>query len=55
MAANDDLEHDRFRNELASVQKDGRRRWIYARRPSGRYYRARTIVSWGLLVLPGWG
>lgn len=38
-------EHESFRNELASVERDGRRRWIYARQPSGRYYRARTIVS----------
>lgn len=46
----DDLEHDRFRNELASVQKDGRRKWVYARQPHGPRYRARTYVSWGLLA-----
>src|SRR5436305_510663 len=34
-------DHDVFRNELASVARDGRRRWIYARQPAGRYYRAR--------------
>jgi len=44
-----DEEHDTFRNELASVAPDGRRRWVYARKPSGRYYRARTILSWFLL------
>ena len=38
-------EHETFRNELASVAKDGRRRWIYARQPKGRLYRARTILS----------
>jgi cytochrome c oxidase accessory protein FixG len=42
-------EHDTFRNELASVARDGRRRWIYARQPSGRFYRARTVASWLLL------
>jgi cytochrome c oxidase accessory protein FixG len=42
-------EHDTFRNELASVARDGRRRWIYARQPAGRLYRARTILSWFLL------
>jgi cytochrome c oxidase accessory protein FixG len=41
--------HDDFRNALASVQVDGRRRWIYARQPSGAFYRARTILSWFLL------
>jgi cytochrome c oxidase accessory protein FixG len=43
-------EHETFRNELASVARDGRRRWIYAQQPSGRFYRARTIVSWLLLA-----
>lgn len=45
-----DEEHETFRNELASVRRDGRRKWIYARQPSGRYYRARTILSWFLLA-----
>lgn len=43
-------DHDTFRNELASVAKDGRRRWVYARQPAGRIYRARTIVSVFLLA-----
>ena len=43
-------EHEIFRNELATVARDGRRRWIYARKPSGRLYRARTVLSWGLLA-----
>ena len=42
-------EHETFRNELASVARDGRRKWIHARQPSGRFYRARTVVSWVLL------
>ena len=45
-----DEAHDTFRNELASVHRDGRRRWIYARQPSGRYYRWRTLVAWILLA-----
>jgi cytochrome c oxidase accessory protein FixG len=43
-------EHETFRNELASVHPDGRRKWVYARQPSGRLYRARTVVSWFLLA-----
>jgi len=39
-----------FRDELASVARDGRRRWIYARQPSGRYYVARTVVGAFLLA-----
>ena len=47
-------DHERFRAELASIQPDGRRRWIYARQPRGRYTTWRTIVSVfliGFLVL----
>lgn len=46
----DDEAHETFRNELASVAPDGRRRWIYARQPAGRFYRARTAVSLVLLA-----
>src|SRR6187455_1327073 len=46
-----DAEHDSFRGELASVHKDGRRKWVYARQPSGRFYTARTVVSHFLLAL----
>jgi cytochrome c oxidase accessory protein FixG len=45
-----DAEHDTFRNELASVSPDGRRRWVYARKPSGSFYRWRTRLSWLLLA-----
>jgi len=49
-AGDESDEHDAFRNELTSVARDGRRRWIYARQPSGRYYRARSAVGAGLLA-----
>jgi cytochrome c oxidase accessory protein FixG len=50
-AAGSLAEHDAFRDELASVAPDGRRRWIYARQPAGRFYRARTLVSLVLLAV----
>ena len=43
-------EYDSFRDTLASVQRDGRRRWIFARQPSGALYRARTVLSVFLLA-----
>lgn len=43
-------DHETFRNELASVARDGRRRWIYARQPTGPRYRARTYLSGVLLA-----
>ncbi len=38
-------DHERFRAELASIQPDGRRRWIFARKPRGRFTRWREVVS----------
>jgi cytochrome c oxidase accessory protein FixG len=43
-------DHEAFRDQLASVHADGRRKWVFARQPSGRFYRARTILSWFLLA-----
>ncbi|HXW06759.1 MAG TPA: cytochrome c oxidase accessory protein CcoG [Vicinamibacterales bacterium] len=45
-----DQAHETFRDELASIARDGRRKWIYARQPAGRFYLARTVLSWGLLA-----
>ncbi|HCN05929.1 MAG TPA: cytochrome c oxidase accessory protein CcoG, partial [Bacteroidetes bacterium] len=42
-------DHERFRAELASVRPDGRRKWIYARKPEGRFTTARTLVAVVLL------
>ena len=49
-AVTDDAPHDTFRDQLASVHRDGRRKWVYARQPSGRFYRARTLVGVALLA-----
>jgi cytochrome c oxidase accessory protein FixG len=38
-----------FREHLATAHKDGRRRWIFAKQPSGQWYRWRTWMSWVLL------
>lgn len=44
-------EDQKFRNELATVTKEGKRKWIYPKKPSGRYYNARKIVSLILLLI----
>ncbi len=43
-------EHERFRAQLASVAPDGRRKWVYAKKPHGTFYRWRTALSILLLV-----
>ncbi|MDP4198650.1 MAG: cytochrome c oxidase accessory protein CcoG [Bacteroidota bacterium] len=42
-------EEERFRSQLASVASDGRRKWIYARKPKGSFTRWRTAVA-GILL-----
>jgi cytochrome c oxidase accessory protein FixG len=34
-----------FRDHLSTVTEEGKRKWIYPKKPSGRFYNARTIVS----------
>jgi cytochrome c oxidase accessory protein FixG len=40
-----------FRDHLTTADKEGRRRWLFPRQPHGRFYAARTYVSWFLLAL----
>ncbi len=42
---------EEFRDHVSSISKEGKRIWIYPRKPSGRYTRLRTYFSWLLLVL----
>lgn len=36
---------ENFRDRIATVDASGKRKWVYARKPKGKYYTARTIVS----------
>ena len=38
-----------FRDRIATVDAEGRRVWIYPKKPAGRFFNLRTIVS--LLLL----
>ncbi len=40
-----------YRNELATVTREGKRKWIFPKKPFGRFYNARTIVSFVLLAI----
>lgn len=40
-----------FRDHLATADKEGRRKWLYPRKPKGRLTRARMWVSWALLAI----
>lgn len=40
-----------YRDRIATVSKEGKRVWIYPKKPKGYYYRARTYLSWVLLLI----
>lgn len=40
-----------FRDHIATVDEQGRRNWIYPKKPSGPYYKYRTYLSWVLLAI----
>lgn len=44
-------EQDSFRDRIATVDAKGKRKWIFAQKPSGKFYSIRTWVSWGFFAL----
>ena len=40
-----------FRDRLATVDARGRRKWVFAQKPGGKWYSLRTYISWGFFVL----
>src|ERR1043165_3430435 len=44
--ANTKKPSESFRDSLATVDKEGHRKWVYAWKPKGRYYTIRTWLSY---------
>ncbi|OUS01969.1 cytochrome c oxidase accessory protein CcoG [Flavobacteriales bacterium 33_180_T64] len=42
--------NETFRDSIGTLTEDGKRAWVYPKKPSGRYYEKRKVVSYGLLV-----
>ena len=40
-----------FRDRVATVDAKGKRKWVFAQKPKGRFYNIRTLVSLGFFVL----
>ncbi len=38
-----------FRDSIGTIKKDGKRKWVFPKKPKGRFYKYRTYVSWFLL------
>ena len=41
---------ERFRDSIATINEEGKRAWIFPKKPKGRYYNYRKWVSYGLLI-----
>ena len=44
-------DNETYRDSLATVDKDGKRIWIYPKKPKGRFYNYRKWVSYLLLIV----
>jgi len=42
---------DSFRNKISTVDEQGKRVWVYPKKPSGKFYNLRTIVAYLLLAV----
>ena len=47
-------EHDSFRDRSATIDEQGKRKWVFAYKPRGRFYSARTLLSYLYLLLFFW-
>ncbi|WP_438961341.1 cytochrome c oxidase accessory protein CcoG [Nonlabens sp.] len=43
-------ENEVFRDSIATINEDGKRSWLYPKKPSGKFYDYRKWVSYGLLA-----
>jgi cytochrome c oxidase accessory protein FixG len=41
---------ERFRDSIGTINEDGKRAWVFPKKPSGRFYEYRKWVSYGLLL-----
>lgn len=46
----EDYNPESFRDSISTVDKEGKRLWVYPKKPSGRYYNFRKWLSYGLLA-----
>ena len=45
------LADEHFRDELSNVDKEGKRLWIFPKKPKGRFYNYRTWLSWFFMAM----
>ena len=45
-----DATTDNFRDRIGTMNEQGKRAWVYPKKPSGKFYKRRTWFSWFLLL-----
>ena len=43
-------ENEKFRDSIGTINKEGKRSWVFPKKPSGKYYKYRSYVSYFLLA-----
>lgn len=41
---------EEFRDKIGTINEEGKRAWVYPKKPSGKFYRYRKLVSYFLLI-----
>ncbi len=44
------LKGEQFRDSIGTINEEGKRSWVYPKKPSGRFYKYRSWVSYFLLI-----
>jgi len=47
----EEVNSESFRDQISTVNKEGKRKWVFPKKPSGRFYNARNTVSSILLII----
>ena len=43
-------ENEKFRDSIGTINQEGKRSWVFPKKPNGKFYKYRTWVSYGLLL-----
>jgi cytochrome c oxidase accessory protein FixG len=47
----DTPKNEKFRDSIGTINEEGKRSWVFPKKPSGRFYKYRTYVSYFLLFI----
>ena len=45
------IRDESFRDRMATIDEKGKRKWVYAQKPKGKFYNIRSYVSWGFFII----